>query len=78
MTTLTMSEARERFADCADDVFFRGNRICVERRGKPVFVMMPIQDYELLKELKKQRAAEATQKSLKRGKFVTMEDAKKK
>lgn len=77
MTTITISEAREKFADCADDVYFRGKRICVERRGKPVLFMMPIQDYELLQELKKQRAAEVTKNSLKRGTFVAMEDAGK-
>lgn len=78
MTTITISEAREKFADCADDVFFRGKRICVQRRGKPVLFMMPVQDYELLQELKKQRAADVTKKSLKRGKFVAMEETGKK
>lgn len=73
MTTITMSQAREKFADCADDVYFRGKRICVERRGKPVLVMVSVEDYELLKEAKKLRAAKATKKSLKRGKFVTMD-----
>jgi prevent-host-death family protein len=73
MTTLTMSQARDKFADCADDVYFRGKNICVKRRGKPVLVMMPMKDYELLQEMKKQRAINATTKSLKRGKFVTME-----
>jgi len=67
-----MSQAREKFADCADDVYFRGKRICVKRRGKPVLVMIPMTDYELLKEIKKRRAAEVTKQSLKRGKFVTM------
>ena len=74
MTTLTMSQARDKFADCADDVYFRGKNICVKRRGKPVLVMMPMKDYELLQEMKKQRAVGATKKSLERGKFVTMEE----
>lgn len=74
MTTLTMSQARDKFADCADDVYFRGKNICVKRRGKPVLMMMPMKDYELLQEMKKQRAIEATTKSLKRGEFVTMEE----
>jgi prevent-host-death family protein len=73
MTTLTMSQARDKFADCADDVYFRDKRICVKRRGKPVLMMVPVKDYELLQEMKKQRAVDATVKSLKRGKFVTME-----
>ena len=74
MTSLTMSQAREKFADCADDVYFRGKRICVKRRGKPVLMMIPMKDYELLQEMKKQRAAEVSQKALKRGKFVSMEE----
>jgi len=78
MTTLTMSQAREKFADCADDVYFKGKQICVKRRGKPVLVMMPMKDYELLKELKKKRAVEVTKKSLKKWDFVEMEEGKKK
>jgi len=74
MTTLTMSQARDKFADCADDVYFHGKNICVKRRGKPVLMMMPMKDYELFQEMKKQRAIETTKKSLERGKFVTMEE----
>ncbi len=74
MTTLTMSQARDKFADCADDVYFRGKNICVKRRGKPVLVMVSMKDYELLQGMKKQRSIDATTKSLKRGKFVTMEE----
>lgn len=77
MTSVTMSQAREEFANCADDVYFRGKRICVKRRGKPVLVMVPMADYELIKEMKMKRAAEVTKRSLKRGKFVTMKGEKK-
>jgi len=76
MTSVTISQARENFADCADDVYFRNKRICVKRRGKPVLVMIPMTDYELLKEAKTKRAADVTKRSLKRGKFVEMEDSK--
>ena len=75
MTTLTISQVRDKFADCADEVCFHGKSICVQRRGKPVLVMISNRDYELLIEVKKAKSFAATKKSLEKGQFIQLDSS---
>ena len=51
MATIPISEAREHLADLANRVALRGERIVVERRGKTLFALVPVEDVELLERL---------------------------
>ena len=51
MTTLPISEAREQLADLGNRAALRGERIIVERRGKHLFAIVPVEDLELLERL---------------------------
>jgi prevent-host-death family protein len=51
MTKITISEAREHLADLGNRVFLRGERLVVERRGKMLFALVPVEDVELLQRL---------------------------
>jgi prevent-host-death family protein len=51
MTTIPITEAREHLADLGNRVSLRGERVVVERRGKNLFALVPVEDLELLERL---------------------------
>ncbi len=51
MTTLPISEARSNLADLGNRVALRSERIIIERRGKNLFALVPVEDLELLERL---------------------------
>ena len=59
MTSIPISEVRERLADLGNRVALRGERIVVERRGKDLCAIVPIEDLELLERLEDELDLEA-------------------
>ena len=51
MTTVPISEARDHLADLGNRVALRGARFVVERRGKNLFALVPVEDLEVLERL---------------------------
>ena len=51
MTRLPASKAREQFADIVNRVSYRGERVLLERHGKGVAALVPVEDLELLEAL---------------------------
>lgn len=51
MAALTVSKAREMFAETVNRVAYTKERVMVERRGKAVVAMVPVEDVELLQAL---------------------------
>lgn len=51
MARLTASKARETFSDTVNRVSYRGERIVLERRGKPIAALVPFADFERLEQL---------------------------
>lgn len=51
MATTSISEAREQLADLGNRVSVGHERIIVERRGKHLFALVPMEDLELLEQL---------------------------
>ena len=64
MTSLPISDAREKLADLGNRVSLRGERIVVERRGKDLFAMVPIEDLELLERLEEKADIEIIRERL--------------
>ena len=54
MGTVNVVEARKRFSDLMARVAYRGERIVVERRGKPMMAWISIEDLQRLEELERQ------------------------
>lgn len=48
MAALTVSKAREVFAETVNRVAYTKERVMIERRGKAVAAMVPVEDVELL------------------------------
>ncbi len=51
MTTIPITGAREHLADLGNRVSLRGERVIVERRGKKLFALVPVEDLELLERM---------------------------
>jgi prevent-host-death family protein len=59
MTTVSISHARDHLADLGNRVSLRGERLVVERRGKNLFALVPVEDLEALERLEDKLDLEA-------------------
>ena len=64
MTRVAISEAREHLADLGNRVALRGERIVVERRGRDLFALVPVEDVEVLERLEDKSDLGAIRKRL--------------
>lgn len=51
MIRLPASEAREKFSEVLSEVSYGGQRIVLQRHGKDLVAMIPVEDLALLEEL---------------------------
>jgi prevent-host-death family protein len=61
---LSIMQARAKFADTVNRVQYTGERIVLERHGKGVAAVIPIEDLELLERIEDERDAKAAQRAL--------------
>lgn len=54
MDTISVVEARKKFSDLMARVAYAGERIVIERRGKPMMAWISIEDLHRLAELEKE------------------------
>ena len=73
MTTVNITELRPKLSEYADDVCFRGERIVVERKGKPAFAMVSVEDFEAIEALEEKIDIQEAKKALAKGKFIPLE-----
>jgi len=78
MTTIPISRARIQLADLGNRVSLRGERVVVERRGKHLFALVPVEDVELLERLEEERDIRLARKAMKeKGANIPWEKVKK-
>ena len=77
MTTIALSRLRANLGDLANKVAYAGERLCIERNGKPFVALVSIDDMELLEQLENQMDLELAREALKRNDFVSWEKVKK-
>jgi prevent-host-death family protein len=63
-TRLQVGQVRDEFADTLNRVAYRGERIIIERRGRDVAAVVPIDDLELLRALEDRIDLEAARTAL--------------
>jgi prevent-host-death family protein len=51
MPALAISKAREEFSEMVNRVAYTKERVMVERHGKAVVAMVPVEDVELLRDI---------------------------
>jgi prevent-host-death family protein len=64
MTTMRASDLRGNFAEAVNRVTYGGERIVVERRGKRLMAMIPLEDLALLEALEDKLDIEEAEKIL--------------
>ena len=77
---LDLTTARAPFAESVNRVSYRGERIVIQKHGRPVAALVPIEDLALLKEIEDRMDLEDARRALAeaRGKFVPWEVVKRK
>ena len=65
-------EARKRFGEILESVFYRGDEVVIERAGKAMAVVIPTERYEAL-ERSRERLFELIEKNWERNKDVPAE-----
>ena len=76
MTRLSASSVREEFSETLNRVAYRGERIILERHGKDVAALVPVEDLELLEELEDRMDLDAARKALKEHGSMSLEELK--
>ncbi len=64
MTKVPVSEARNDFSEIINIVSYRGDRVILQRRGKDVVAVVPIEDLQLLEALEDKLDIDAARKAL--------------
>jgi prevent-host-death family protein len=64
---MSASDARKDFADVVNRAAYKGERIVLERRGKNVAAIVPIEDLEMLEALEDRLDLEAAKRALAEG-----------
>ncbi|MBI2478466.1 MAG: type II toxin-antitoxin system Phd/YefM family antitoxin [Planctomycetia bacterium] len=64
---VSIREVRDNLADVLNRASYRGERIILERRGKPVAAIVSIEDVELLERLENEADLKAVRKARKEG-----------
>jgi len=77
MVTVALSQLRTSLGDLANKVAYAGERLCIERNGKPFVALVSLDDMELLEHLEDQMDLELAKAALKRNDFVSWEKVKK-
>ncbi len=59
--TISVSDAKSHLSELVGRMMYAGDHIVIERHGKAVAAMIPIEDYTELEKLKRQRPSTASQ-----------------
>ncbi len=83
MTRLTVTKAREGLAEMLNRVAYGRERVVIERRGKNLAALVPVEDLDLLEMMEDKIDLDAARKALsevkaKGGKLIPWKDIKKK
>ncbi|HEU4507135.1 MAG TPA: type II toxin-antitoxin system Phd/YefM family antitoxin [Pyrinomonadaceae bacterium] len=63
-TTLSTSKARVDFAEVINQVAYRGERVVLDRHGKPIAAIIPIDDLIFLEEIETRMDVDAAKRAL--------------
>jgi mRNA interferase RelE/StbE len=64
MTSLSVAKARGTLAETLNRVTYRGERVVIQKRGKPVAALVPVEDLRLLEQLEDRLDLEAARQAL--------------
>lgn len=74
---MSVTEARDALAEALNRVAYAGERIVLERHGKRLAALIPVEDLELLEELEDRADVKAARKALREEGSESWEDVKR-
>lgn len=77
MKALSLAEAKAHFSEVVTNAEHRRERVLIEKRSKPVAVVIGYDEYRKLETLEDMYESRLLEASLKKGDFVTLEEAAK-
>jgi prevent-host-death family protein len=78
MTTLSISQLRADLAEAINRVAYRKERVIVERQGKRLAVIVPVEELEMLEELEDEYWGRLADRALREpGADISLEDIKR-
>lgn len=77
MASVSTSKVRDGLSDAINRVAYGGERILLERRGKPIAAIVSVEDVELLERLEDKIDVEAAKKALKEPGRISWADYKR-
>ena len=76
-TIINISKARDSLGPLVDGAEFKGERITIERHGKPAATLVSIEDARFLEEIEDYIDLKEAKEALAKGNFVPLEDVLK-
>jgi prevent-host-death family protein len=79
MTTITATRLRNVIGSVLNDVQFKGERVILNRQGKPAAALIPIEDLQLLEELEDRMDIEEIERVMAdpHTEWLTLEEARR-
>jgi prevent-host-death family protein len=78
MITVTTSKIRESLSDTINRVVYRGERVQIERHGKPVAAIVSLRDLEAIEQMEDQIDIKAAKEALKEPGRISLDEYKRK
>lgn len=77
MKALNIADAKAKLSEVITDAEYKGGRTIIARRNKPAAVVIGYDDFRKLEALEDIYESKLLEESLKKGRFVSLEDAAK-
>lgn len=74
MTTISVTAIRQHLSDFLSRVMFGGERVVIERNGKPACALVSMEDVQLLEAMEDRFDLEAAKEAIKRDDFVGLDE----
>ena len=77
MKIFKLAAAKAKFSEVVTEAGYKGERVLVEKRDKPLAVVIGYEDYKRLEELEDLVLSGMLEKAMKKGKWHSLEDVAK-
>jgi prevent-host-death family protein len=77
MKTVSLADAKAKLSEVVNSAEYKHERIVIEKRNKPVAVVIGYEEYKKLETLEDMYESKLLEESLKKGDFVSLDEAAK-